>query len=244
MNKKIELAMGISIVLCAFLLARKGAVFVGSNQANTPSTCIVIDAGHGGSDPGKIGINNASEKDINLEIALKLKEIFEENNVKVVMTRDSDEGLYSESATNKKAEDMQNRCKIIDEADALFTLSIHQNSYTTPDIKGAQVFYYGQSQKGKELAEFLQNALIEQVDPENHRLAKANESYYLLKKTSTPTVIVECGFLSNPTEAELLLQKEYQEKLVNAIYSGASAYLAKECGFSENISTETISTEN
>lgn len=243
MNKKIELAMGISIVFCAFLLARKGAIFVESHKANTPA-CIVIDAGHGGSDPGKIGINNAAEKDINLEIALKLKKVFEENNVKVVLTRDSDRGLYSEEATNKKVEDMQNRCQIIDEANALFTLSIHQNSYTTPDIKGAQVFYYGQSQKGKELAEFLQRALIEQVDPQNHRAAKANESYYLLKKTSTPTVIVECGFLSNPTEAALLLQDDYQDKLVDAIYTGVSAYLSKECGYSDNVSTETISTEN
>ena len=187
--------------------------------------CIVVDAGHGGDDPGKIGINDALEKDINLQIALKLQKLLEQNNIKVVMTRDTDQGLYSDGATNKKAEDMQTRCKIIEDSDALFTVSIHQNSYTSPEIQGAQVFYYGQSETGKKLAETLQSALIEQVDPDNHREAKANESYYLLKKTPTPTVIVECGFLSNPAEAELLLQDEYQDKLVNAIYSGIETYL-------------------
>ena len=219
MKRKIELLMGLCVILCAFVLARKGAVFVQSEQAKSAPVCIVVDAGHGGDDPGKIGINDALEKDINLQIALKLQKILEQNNIKVVMTRNTDAGLYSEGATNKKAEDMQKRCKIIEDSNALFTVSIHQNSYTSPEIQGAQVFYYGQSENGKKLAEILQTALIEQVDPDNHRAAKANESYYLLKKTPTPTVIVECGFLSNPIEAELLLQDDYQDQLVNAIYT-------------------------
>lgn len=225
MKKKIELLMGLCILLCAFVLARKSAVFVQSERAGSAPLCIVVDAGHGGDDPGKIGINDALEKDINLQIALKLQKLLEQNNIKVVMTRDTDQWLYSDGATNKKAEDMQTRCKIIEDSDALFTVSIHQNSYTSPEIQGAQVFYYGQSETGKKLAETLQSALIKQVDPDNHREAKANESYYLLKKTPTPTVIVECGFLSNPAEAELLLQDEYQDKLVNAIYSGIETYL-------------------
>ena len=228
MKRKIELLMGLCVILCAFVLARKGAVFVQSEQAKSAPVCIVVDAGHGGDDPGKIGINDALEKDINLQIALKLQKILEQNNIKVVMTRNTDAGLYSEGATNKKAEDMQKRCKIIEDSNALFTVSIHQNSYTSPEIQGAQVFYYGQSENGKKLAEILQTALIEQVDPDNHRAAKANESYYLLKKTPTPTVIVECGFLSNPIEAELLLQDDYQDQLVNAIYTGIKTYLGDE----------------
>lgn len=229
MKKKkqiIELCMGLLIIASAFVLARKSAILVQTHD--TSSICITIDAGHGGDDPGKIGINQAKEKEINLQIALKLKELLEKNNFKVVMTRDSDSGLYSDGATNKKAEDMQKRCKIIEDSNSLFTVSIHQNSYPEAYVKGAQVFYYGQSEKGKLLAEALQEALVAQVDPDNHRLAKANESYYLLKKTPTPTVIVECGFLSNPTEADLLLQDEYQNKLVDAIYSGIDAYLKQE----------------
>ena len=228
MKRKIELLMGLCVILCAFVLARKGAVFVQSEQAKSAPVCIVVDAGHGGDDPGKIGINDALEKDINLQIALKLQKILEQNNIKVVMTRNTDAGLYSEGATNKKAEDMQKRCKIIEDSNALFTVSIHQNSYPEEYVKGAQVFYYGESQEGKELAEVLQKSLVAELDKENHRTAKANESYYLLKKTKTPTVIVECGFLSNRQEAELLSDAEYQQKVAVAISKGIENYLNEE----------------
>lgn len=220
--------MAACLLLAAFILARQGAVLVQSEKASSKKICIVVDAGHGGSDPGKVGVNDALEKDINLALALKLKDLLEKKDIEVVLTRDSDSGLYPADATNKKASDMQKRCEIITEANPVFTVSLHQNSYTTPDIKGAQVFYYGQSQKGEELANILQESLISRVDPENKRTAKANESYYLLKKTPTPTVIVECGFLSNPTEADLLLDADYQNKLARAIYMGIIEYLEKE----------------
>jgi len=97
MKRKIELLMGLCVILCAFVLARKGAVFVQSEQAKSAPVCIVVDAGHGGDDPGKIGINDALEKDINLQIALKLQKILEQNNIKVVMTRNTDAGLNSGS---------------------------------------------------------------------------------------------------------------------------------------------------
>ena len=230
MKKKMELAMAICLLLAAFILARQGAILVQSEKITDTEEkiCIVVDAGHGGSDPGKVGVNDALEKDINLAIALKLKDLLEKKDIKVVLTRDTDAGLYPADATNKKASDMQNRCQIITDANPLFTVSIHQNSYTSPEIKGAQVFYYGQSEQGKALAETLQKSLISRIDPENKREAKANESYYLLKKTPTPTVIVECGFLSNPTEADLLLDADYQDKLARAIYMGILEYLEAE----------------
>ena len=235
MKKKIELSMAICLIISAFVLANQSAVLVQSAYAVTdteeaPSssaqTCIVVDAGHGGSDPGKVGVNSALEKDINLSIALKLKELLEAQNFTVILTRDSDAGLYAADATNKKVSDMQNRCKIITDANPAFTVSIHQNSYTTADIKGAQVFYYSQSADGKKLANSIQDSLVEHVDPSNTRVAKANDSYYLLKKTPTPTVIVECGFLSNPTEADLLLEEEYQDTLADAIALGIRSYLS------------------
>lgn len=225
MKKKIELIMAVCVVFSAFVVAKQSAVFVQSLNTEKKETCIVIDAGHGGSDPGKVGINGAREKDINLTLTKKLCKLLKKERYHIILTRDSDAGLYSDSSPNKKVEDMQNRCKIIEDAHPLFTISLHQNSYPAPEVHGAQVFYYGQSEKGKELAEILQRSLIANVDPNNRRAAKANESYYLLKKTPTPTVIVECGFLSNPTEAELLLSEEYQDKLVNAIYLGIMEYL-------------------
>ena len=107
------------------------------------------------------------------------------------------------------------------------TISIHQNSYTSPEIKGAQVFYYTTSTESQKLAEILQKTLIEQVDPQNHREAKANDSYYLLKKTDSVIVIVECGFLSNPQEAEKLSDEEYQQKMADAICTGINKYLGR-----------------
>ena len=215
--------MSLCLLAAAFILAKQGAVLVQSEKAAREKICIVVDAGHGGSDPGKVGINGALEKDINLSIALKLKDLLEQREISVVLTRDSDAGLSPADATNKKAADMQKRCQIIADANPAFTVSIHQNSYTTEDIKGAQVFYYGQSENGKCLADVLQEHLISEVDPQNTRVAKANESYYLLKKTPTPTVIVECGFLSNqPERSRSALDRRLSEQACSCHLSGDS----------------------
>ena len=226
MKKKIELVMAIIILLSVALLTRREAVvFTGADAKAINQNCIVIDAGHGGDDPGKIGINKEKEKDINLKIAKKLQQLLEQEGLKIVMTREDGNGLYQQSSNNKKVEDMRRRCEIITEAKPVFTVSIHQNSYPQESVKGAQVFYYGQSKEGKELAETLQKTLVAQLDPQNHRQAKANESYYLLKKTPSPTVIVECGFLSNSGEAALLATEEYQAKVAEAVKAGILEYL-------------------
>jgi N-acetylmuramoyl-L-alanine amidase len=185
----------------------------------------VIDAGHGGIDPGKIGINGADEKDVNLQIALLVKEYLEAQDVEVVMTRESEEGLYDEDVSNKKVQDMKRRIAIIDEAAPALTVSIHQNSYPEEYVHGAQVFYYAGSAEGEKLAQLIQESMIKRVDPENHRQVKANDSYYLLKKTATPIVIVECGFLSNSAEAEKLCNEDYQERIAWAIHMGILQYL-------------------
>lgn len=156
-----------------------------------PPVRVVIDAGHGGADPGKIGINGAEEKDINLQIAELVKRYLELQDVEVVMTRETAEGLYDANASNKKVQDMKRRIAIIDETAPALTVSIHQNSYPEEYVKGAQVFYYTGSTEGQKLADLLQDSLVKRLDPENHRQVKANDSYYLLKKTSTPIVIVE-----------------------------------------------------
>ena len=184
---------------------------------------------HGGADPGKVGINDALEKDINLEIAKKLKSFLEAEGIRVVMTRTGDAGLYDENASNKKVQDMKRRLEIIEEADPVLVVSIHQNSYHEEYVEGAQVFYYQTSEKSRELAELLQEEL-KSLDTENHRQAKGNDSYYLLKKTSKPIAIVECGFLSNRREAEKLITPLYQEKLAWSIYMGIMKYLNTQAG--------------
>lgn len=187
--------------------------------------CVVVDAGHGGWDPGKVGIGGTLEKDLNLEIALILKQYLEADDIRVILTRDSDEGLYDEDASNKKVQDMKRRVALIDGAHPVMAVSIHQNSYHEEPVHGAQVFYYTNSGEGRKLAELIQGELTEKADPENKRQAKSNDSYYLLKKTTAPIVIVECGFLSNGSEEERLNTKSYQDRLAWAIHMGITRYL-------------------
>ncbi len=200
----------------------------GGGVAEYQGKCVVLDAGHGGDDPGKIGINNALEKDINLEITLLVKEYLEAQDVQVVLTRETQEGLYDANASNKKVQDMKRRIQIIEQTAPDVTVSIHQNSYPEEYVKGAQVFYYTGSTEGQKLATLLQKSLVKRLDPDNHRQVKANDSYYLLKKTSTPIVIVECGFLSNSEEAALLCEEAYQEKVAWAVHLGILQYLNSE----------------
>lgn len=186
---------------------------------------VVVDAGHGGFDPGKVGITGVEEKDINLAIAQKVAMYLEMGDVKVVMTREDEEGLYDADASNKKVQDMKRRIEIMEETQPDMAVSIHQNSYPEEYVHGAQVFYHEDSAEGQKLASLIQKQFVELVDPENKRQIKANDSYYLLKKTGVPIVIVECGFLSNYKEAELLAGEEYQDRVAWAIYMGIMQYL-------------------
>lgn len=210
------------ILLCLNLFFRDHlSAFNGSQKP----LIVVIDPGHGGKDPGKVGINDALEKDINLSIALELKKVLEAEGFEVIMTRETDVGLYSESATNKKREDLNARVAIVNGCDAAMMISIHQNSYSQSKVKGAQVFYYDGSENGQKLAETIQIAMAEHVDPNNKRVAKGNDHYFMLKQIKTTGVIVECGFLSNPVEAELLLDRLYQVKVAKGIGAGILEYL-------------------
>lgn len=225
-NKLLSMIMGGLLVISMLTVAREAAAYVTSKGVEADNRpCVVIDAGHGGIDPGKIGINDALEKDVNLSIALMVKQFLEADDIRVVLTRESDEGLYDADADNKKVQDMKRRVALIEETAPVVTVSIHQNSYPEEYVHGAQVFYYDTSAEGKRLAELLQTRLVADIDPQNHRQVKANDSYYLLKKTGSPIVIVECGFLSNWEEAEKLCSEEYQEKLAWAIHLGILQYL-------------------
>lgn len=213
------------LVVAMIVVARESVQFVSTLEehiraARNKSVTIVVDAGHGGLDPGKVGVNNALEKDINLAIALKLERNLKANGINVVMTRTDDNGLYSESDTNKKVRDMKKRLSIIEEADPELAVSIHQNSYPDPSVCGVQVFYYKDSIKSRTAAEIMQTQLVKSLKPAKERVAKDNSSYYLLKKTSVPIIIVECAFMSNPTEADLLIKDDYQEKVAWAVYMG------------------------
>lgn len=223
----LKIVMTAVLFVSIFFAARQGAVLVNESGGEVQETgyCVVIDAGHGGDDPGKVGINGALEKDVNLQIAWKLKAFLESSDVQVIMTREDENGLYDADTSNKKVQDMKKRIDIIAEAQPQIAVSIHQNSFGEEYVSGAQVFYYNGSTAGKELAETIQGRLVLGLDPDNHRVAKANDSYYLLKKTDRPLVIVECGFLSNQEESAKLCDDLYQEKVAWHIHMAVMQYL-------------------
>lgn len=244
---KIKIGMGAVLIAAMLILSHRTAEYVttgsgdiiihrdtiglsedkkGASDEKEEKLVVVIDAGHGGIDPGKVGINQALEKDINLVIARKVKRYLELSDVKVIMTREGEEGLYRPEDSNKKVQDMKNRVALIDSSGADLAVSIHQNSYSEEYVKGAQVFYYATSLHGKAMAETMQKAMTEVLNKENRREAKANDSYYLLKKTQTPIIITECGFLSNSEEAGLLTKESYQDRVAWAIHLGILRYAA------------------
>jgi N-acetylmuramoyl-L-alanine amidase len=232
-GRNVTRILTVLLVLAMIVVAGKSVQYVSTieeqarraSKTDSGEKTVVIDAGHGGIDPGKIGVNGALEKDINLAIALKLERNLKESGINVVMTRTDDNGLYEENDTNKKVRDMKKRLEIIEGANPIIAVSIHQNSYTEPSVSGVQVFYYKDSVKSKEAATIMQKQLIKTLKPEKQREAKENGSYYLLKKTSVPIMIVECAFMSNPTEAELLTQDTYQERVAWAVYMGIVEYI-------------------
>lgn len=225
MQKKFEVLMICCLFVSAFFLARAGAAFVSAKTTDENKRCIVLDAGHGGSDPGKVGCNDVLEKDINLSIVYKLKTLFENKGFKVVLTRTDDKALVDDNAKNMKIEDMRNRVALITETMPVMTVSIHQNSFPDSSISGPQVFFYDQSPEGETIAATLQDTINSIMEPPKPRVSKSNDDYYILKKTPTPTVIVECGFLSNEKEAADLVTDAYQQKLARAIYLGVCEYL-------------------
>lgn len=217
--------MSVIIILIAIFFSSFGVALVDSRKVKKNKKIIVLDSGHGGVDSGKVSVLGEYEKDINLAIAVKLRDMLIAGGYEVVMTRNDDEGLYSEGSSNKKTEDLKKRCEIIDSSGAVFAISIHQNSYHEGNVKGAQVFYYKASEEGKLLAQTIQDAMKEKLDKTNKRQAKSNGDYYLLKNTKVPTIIVECGFLSNYEEAKKLSDDSYQKKVAQAIYIGIEQYL-------------------
>lgn len=189
-----------------------------------PEYTIVIDAGHGGKDGGAVGKNSGvTESYLNLQYALTLKEICEEFGYKVVLTRDDMNGLYSAFASNKKRSEMENRRKIIEQTNPDVVISIHMNSFSTSEGRGAQVFYAQGSESGEVLAQSVQDVFAKNIDYAKQK-AKVGD-YYILNCVDNPSILVECGFLSNPEEELLLQEEEYMQRFCYNLFCGVLAYL-------------------
>ena len=214
------IAMGIIIGVCAgFAVKQASAV-----NPNMPT--VVIDAGHGGIDNGVQGINSKTdEADINLAIARFLKGQFTAAGFNCVMTRTNEAGLYGDTSKGFKMRDMKKRKEIIEGCNADMVISVHQNFCPLPSKRGGIVFYDKSSEISGELAAKIQdelNALPQCKKPSG----AMHGDYYMLKCTQSPSVIVECGFLSNAEEDKLLNNESYQRAIAYAIFKGAVSYYA------------------
>lgn len=188
---------------------------------------IAIDPGHGGPDPGKVSKNGLMEDELNLEIALNLKRLIEQSGGIVIMTRETEEGLHSPLAKTlreMKREDLHKRKEIVDKNESHIFVSIHLNSFTKTNYHGAQAFYKKDSKESEKLALIIQDGLRNILDPDNNREPQDRDDIFLLNEIDIPSVLIECGFLSNEREAELLADELYQEKVAWSIYIGIMNY--------------------
>lgn len=188
---------------------------------------IVLDPGHGGADGGCVSVNGTAEKGINLDIALTERDMLEVLGFEVMMTREDDRSVYDdgvEGLAKQKQSDMKNRLALFDKCRGI-AVSIHQNQFTDSRYSGAQVFYSRRNSGGERLASAVQRQFVSLLQPDNERETKAvDDELYLLDRTDTPAVMVECGFLSNPEEAAKLEDAGYRRQVAFAVMSGVMEY--------------------
>jgi len=201
--------------------------YVAAIQLENEKNTIIIDAGHGGEDPGATGVNGVYEKDLNLSIAEEVGRLLTECGFCVVYTRTTDKLLYTEQENIhgiRKISDLKNRCKIAAEYPNALFVSIHMNSFSSPKYSGLQVYYSKNNDLSRLIADAIQTSVIKEMQPQNNRVVKKGDGIYILEHIDNPAVLIECGFLTNPEECEKLSQKEYQKQLSLAIVYGIINY--------------------
>ena len=221
MKKIILITLMLMMILCLFSWEGESTKVYGEDEMRKYT--VVLDAGHGGTDGGALGLTTGcKESDINLSVTLKVRELLESAQVHVVLTRDNEDSLCGEPYSKQK--DMQMRAKLINDTAPDIVVSVHMNSYPDASVKGAQVFYYPDSESGRELAQRIQQSCISFVDGKNKRVVKEGD-FFLLRTYAGPSALVECGFLTCPEEEKLLLQDEYQDIVAYSIFNGIMQYL-------------------
>ncbi len=216
-KKKSAIIMWLSLAtVIAVMISLRSVPTISFNKPYT----VVVDAGHGEPDGGAVGINGTIEKDINLQIALKLQEVLESRGVRVVMTRADDNSICDRSAKTlheKKVSDMHNRLEIINTSGADLFLSIHMNSFSDPKSGGLHVFYSRNHPEAEETAVLIQESIAELTGAKTHTVKVASDTLFLMKNPIPPAILVECGFISNPEEERLLNDDNYQSKIAFSI---------------------------
>lgn len=229
-NKKRLIFIEVSIIFSIFfstILNKSNNDTINTSSIPVSSHTVTIDAGHGIPDEGAQNENGLTEAGINLKIALKVQKLLEVSNCTVILTRSDENGIYdidSKTLREMKVSDMKNRVKIGNSSDSDIFVSIHLNKIPQNQYYGWQTFYKRNSEEGKNLSNYIQENLNQSIQIENKRVPQIISGKYIIENLEIPTVIVECGFLSNPTEANLLTQNDYQDKIAWGIYCGIMDY--------------------
>ncbi|MDD6484360.1 MAG: N-acetylmuramoyl-L-alanine amidase [Clostridiales bacterium] len=194
---------------------------------SSDSFTVICDAGHGAPDSGAVGSSGTLEKDINLAIVEKLREVLEAKGVRVVLTREDDSGIYDDDAQTireMKVSDMKKRLAIMKDSGAELFVSIHMNAFKNKKANGINVFYDSHHEEIKPLAENIQNAVCEVTGAQGHNIRSADEKLFLMKNPPIASILVECGFISNPEEEKKLTDEEYQARIAWAMAEAISEY--------------------
>ncbi|MDP4118725.1 MAG: N-acetylmuramoyl-L-alanine amidase CwlD [Bacillota bacterium] len=229
-RKKVIIIAIIALVLVGGINVATGNTTEQTSALPVANKVVVLDAGHGGEDGGAVGTGGTVEKDINLAVMTKLQKLLEQTGCIVMTTRTEDKSLHNrgdEKTGNRKMSDLNKRKAMPGDYNSDIFVSIHMNTFTDAKYKGAQVFYAPEPESSKALAECIQAELKQQVDGSNEREVKdASGNIYVLKDVTVPSVVAECGFLSNSDEEKRLNDDAYQQKLAFAIYCGIIKYFA------------------
>ena len=222
------LFVALAVTFCMNRYSETAEALAGYDTSKT----VILDAGHGGFDGGAVAEDGTLEKDINLSITMRLKDLFLLGGYDVIMIREQDIGLDSnpdESIGKRKVSDMKKRLEIVNENEEAVFISVHQNNFESGIASGAQIFYSQNLPESEVMADCIQNSFSSRLQKENRRkIKKAGKNIYLLHNARIPSIIVECGFLSNANELALLKNEEYQKKLAFTIYSGYLDYLSED----------------
>ena len=219
-NSGIVLFVVIIILFIAISTAYSEIVVYSVSKRN--GITIVLDAGHGGRDGGSVGVNGTIEKEINLKYAMTLKDKLVTAGYNVVMTRKNDDGLYDTFAKNKKVSDMNTRMQIIKKANPNLVISIHMNSFNDSSARGAMTYYRCDDESSKIVGDLIQRSLHAYCDA---RFEKSKVGDYFMVNCSYYTsVLIECGFISNPEEEKLLNTEVYRDKFTDAVFNGIMLY--------------------
>lgn len=228
------LCLAVSVAVAAVYFgatkAIENAIFTSVIKQPYEPPVIILDAGHGGMDGGCVSVNNVPEKGINLNILLNLRCLLQVFGYNVEVTRDTDRSIHDdgiEGIANQKSSDMDNRLELFNKYDNAVCISIHQNQFTDSSYSGAQMFYSNEVKGSSSLAQSIQDSFVSLLQPDNKREIKlCGKELFLCYYCKNPTVMVECGFLSNPDEAALLETEEYQQKVAFTVFGGLEKYLA------------------